>query len=218
MNGTSGTGCKRRISGNISLGIRLWNRLPAGILGTLPCKPNASRKRVGKVVNVVNWRECVLNLPINVGSEAKGSALKGGKSGRTVKGTYRWWSEVKWGEVKVTLKLVCSICGLTILETRCITSFPLCYFPKCIVTNCSWSFVYWVIIIECIFVTSRVLFYCTVCTALLHILLPDCWLEVSIWKVLRQATSAQVFLGFPVFKANAEMVPKTASCYCMLLM
>ena len=27
---------------------------------------------------------------------------------------------------------------------------------------------------------------------------PDCWLEVSIRKVLRPATSAQVFLGFPV--------------------
>jgi hypothetical protein len=34
--------------------IRLWNRLPAEILGTLPCKPNACRKRVRKVINVVN--------------------------------------------------------------------------------------------------------------------------------------------------------------------
>jgi len=34
--------------------IRLWNWLPAGILGTLPCKPNAFRKRVRKVINVVN--------------------------------------------------------------------------------------------------------------------------------------------------------------------
>jgi len=30
--------------------------------------------------------------------------------------------------------------------------------------------VYWVIILECIFVTSCVLFYCTVCTAVLHAL------------------------------------------------
>ena len=29
-------------------------------------------------------------------------------------------------------------------------------------------------------------------------ILPDCWLEVSIRKVLRPATSSQVFLGFPV--------------------
>jgi hypothetical protein len=34
--------------------IRLWNRLPAEILGTLPCKPRAFIKRVRKVINVVN--------------------------------------------------------------------------------------------------------------------------------------------------------------------
>jgi len=28
--------------------------------------------------------------------------------------------------------------------------------------------------------------------------MPDCWLEVSIRKVLRPATSTQVFLGFPM--------------------
>jgi hypothetical protein len=36
-------------------------------------------------------------------------------------------------------------------------------------TNCSWSFVYWVIILECMFVTSCVLFY-YVCTAVLQYL------------------------------------------------
>jgi len=34
--------------------IRLWNRLPAEILGTLPWKPNALRMRGRKVINVVN--------------------------------------------------------------------------------------------------------------------------------------------------------------------
>jgi hypothetical protein len=34
--------------------IRLWNRLPAEILGTLPCKPSAFRKRIRRVINVVN--------------------------------------------------------------------------------------------------------------------------------------------------------------------
>jgi hypothetical protein len=29
--------------------IQLWNRLPAEILGTLPCKTNAFRKRVGTI-------------------------------------------------------------------------------------------------------------------------------------------------------------------------
>ena len=34
--------------------IRLWNQLPTDILGTLPCKLNAFKKRVRKVINVVN--------------------------------------------------------------------------------------------------------------------------------------------------------------------
>jgi hypothetical protein len=33
---------------------RLWNWLPAEILGTLPCKPSAFRKRVRGVINVAN--------------------------------------------------------------------------------------------------------------------------------------------------------------------
>jgi hypothetical protein len=48
--------------------------------------------------------------------------------------------------------------------------------------------------------------------------MPDCWLEVSIRKVLRPATSTQVFLGFPVSLSKAELVPKTPSCHYMLLM
>jgi hypothetical protein len=34
--------------------IRLWNLLPAEILETLPCKPSACRKKVRRVINVVN--------------------------------------------------------------------------------------------------------------------------------------------------------------------
>jgi len=34
--------------------IRLWNRLPADLLGTLPCKISAFRKRVRRVINVMN--------------------------------------------------------------------------------------------------------------------------------------------------------------------
>jgi hypothetical protein len=34
--------------------IELWNRLPAEILETIPCKTNAFRKRVRKVINVMN--------------------------------------------------------------------------------------------------------------------------------------------------------------------
>ena len=39
---------------------------------------------------------------------------------------------------------------------------------------------------------------CTMCILLFVLQMPDCWLEVSSRKVLRPATSTQVFLGFPV--------------------
>ena len=39
---------------------------------------------------------------------------------------------------------------------------------------------------------------CTVCVLLFLLCMPDCWLEDSIPKALRPATSIQVFLGFPV--------------------
>jgi len=42
--------------------IWLWKQLPAEILGTIPWKPNAFRKKVRKVINVVNWRKCVLKI------------------------------------------------------------------------------------------------------------------------------------------------------------
>ena len=60
--------------------IRHWNRLPAEILGALPCKPNTFRKRVRNMISEVNWRKwkCVEVL-----------------SERVVK-----WSEVKWSVVK----------------------------------------------------------------------------------------------------------------------
>ena len=48
-------------------------------------------------------------------------------------------------------------------------SSPCVAFPKYVATDCGWPFVYWVIILECIFVTSCVLLY-YVCTAVLHTL------------------------------------------------
>jgi len=62
--------------------IQIWKRLPAEILGTLPCKANDFRERIMRVINVVNRRKCewVVNyLKI---------AVKGGKSERTMKGIY----------------------------------------------------------------------------------------------------------------------------------
>jgi hypothetical protein len=46
----------------VNRAIQLWNQLPAEILGYLPCKPNAFKKRVRKVINVVNWRKCVKTI------------------------------------------------------------------------------------------------------------------------------------------------------------
>ena len=72
---------------------------------------------------------------------------------------------------------------------------------SCLVCNCCWLTV-------CIFVVVLLRCYlmCTCCTmcALLYLVLqmPDCWLEVSIRKVLRPTTSTQVFLGFPVPKSK----------------
>ena len=42
---------------SVNRAIQLWNQQLAEILGTLPCKPNTFRKRVRKVINVVNWRK-----------------------------------------------------------------------------------------------------------------------------------------------------------------
>jgi len=98
--------------------------------------------------------------------------------------------------VKVLLKLVCYTCGVTILGTRYLFSPHCVAFPVYIAAKCSWSFVYCVITL-CASLFTHV--YCfTMCVALLHTLVAGCWLEVSIRKVLRPATSAQVLLGFPV--------------------
>ena len=97
--------------------IRLWNRLPAEILGTLLCKPNAFRKRAKTVINVVNGRKCewvvsYLKSALKWSevkcsevkcSEVKCSVVNGSKSGRTVKGIYGWWSVVKWNEGPVKI-------------------------------------------------------------------------------------------------------------------
>ena len=74
-------------------------------------------------------------------------------------------------------------------------------FPMCIAAKCGWPFVYCVIACVCFLVYSCtcILFYYVCIT-----LVAGCWLEVSIRKVLRPATSAQVFLGFPVSKSECS--------------
>ena len=72
------------------------------------------------------------------------------------------------------------------------------------------------LVVVCVLLSYMYLLY-YVCIAVFTYM-PDCWLEVSIRKVLRPAISTQVFLGFRVPKANAEMVPKIRSGQYMLLM
>ena len=61
---------------------------------------------------------------------------------------------------------------------------------------CCSCLVYVCVVILCVFVVPRV--HC----CFFFTLDADCWLEVSIRKVLRPVTSTQVFLGFPVPKSK----------------
>jgi len=54
-----------------------------------------------------------------------------------------------------------------------------------------------VVVILCVLLSYVYMLHC-VGIAFFLLYMPDCWLEVSIRKVLRPATSTQVFLGFPV--------------------
>jgi hypothetical protein len=84
--------------------IPLWNRLPAEILGILPCKPSAFRKRVRKVINVVNWRESewvvnYLKSAVNW-SVVQWRGLNRGVPWRVFMVGEVKWSELKFSEVK----------------------------------------------------------------------------------------------------------------------
>jgi len=69
----------------------------------------------------------------------------------------------------------------------------------------------------CIFVTSCVLFYC-VCIAVLHTLVAGLLARSQYPEGPATGHLGTGFPWFPRLKVNAEMVPKTPSCYCMLLM
>ena len=89
-------------------------------------------------------------------------------------------------------------CPLPFTSSHCIIQYSSYHSMRYSLTywcllKCSWSFVCCVITCVCFLVYSCILFY-SVCITLVA----ECWLQVSIQKVLRPATSAQVFLGFPV--------------------
>jgi hypothetical protein len=74
-------------------------------------------------------------------------------------------------------------------------------FPMFIATNCGLSFVYWVIILEYIFVTSCVLFYC-VCAAVLHTLVAGLLARGQYAEGPATGHLGTGFLGFPVSKSE----------------
>ena len=95
----------------------------------------------------------------------------------------------------------CLVCTVVILCVYyCLLSCMYCC--SCLVYCCLLSCVYCcsclvcTVVILCVFAVLCV--YC--CFFLLW--MTDCWLAVSTRKVLRQATSTQVFLGFPVSKSK----------------
>jgi len=71
--------------------------------------------------------------------------------------------------MKVMLKLVCNSCGVTILETRCSTFFPIVLPLLCALLLTVVGLLCIVFYLVCIFVTSCVLFY-YVCMYVLHTL------------------------------------------------
>ena len=87
----------------------------------------------------------------------------------------------------------------------------------CIAVNCSWSFVYSVIIL-CVSLLPHV-YYFTIRVLLSHILLDARLLIRSQYPegLVTGQLGTVFFLVSLCLKANAEMVPKTPSCYCMLL-
>jgi len=84
-----------------------------------------------------------------------GSAGKVGKSGRTVKAIYGWWSEVM-----VMLKLLCITCGVTTLETTVQYFLPLVLLFLC-------ALLLTVAVLLCIGLLSYVYFCYLMCIVLL---------------------------------------------------
>jgi len=66
------------------------------------------------------------------------------------------------------------------------------------------------------FITSCVVFY-YVCIAVLHTLVAGLLARSQYPEGPATGHLGTGFLGFPVSKGNAEMLPKTPSRYCMLL-
>jgi hypothetical protein len=110
------------------------------------------------------------------------------------------WSEVKWseGHVKISVQYLCS----NNIRNQVQYFLPPVLLFLCVLLLTVVGLLCIGLLFLSVFLILHV--YCfTVCVLLSYILqLPDWWLEVSIRKVLRPATSAQVFLGFSVSKSE----------------
>jgi uncharacterized membrane protein len=94
---------------------------------------------------------------------------------------------------------------ISLVAFRILSLTVFCKCPVCIVVGLS--------------VCVLLLCLCVVLNVLVFAQLPGGWLDVRTRKVLRPATSTQVFLLVSLcLKANAEMVPNFPSCHYMLLM
>ena len=78
--------------------------------------------------------------------------------------------------------MYCCNCLLCIVVVLCVLLVVLCT----------------VVVVLCVLLSSYVYLLYYICVLLFLLYMPDCWLEVSIRKVLRPATSTQVFHGFSV--------------------
>ena len=80
--------------------------------------------------------------------------------------------------------------------TLVLFTFCTCRILRCLVCIVVSCLVCIVVVVSCVLLSSYVYLLLYVLLFLLY--MPDCGLEVSIRKVLRTATSTEVFLGFPV--------------------
>jgi len=121
--------------------------------------------------------------------------------------------EVKWSEVMVMLKLVCSICGVTILYTRCITFFSLWCFPY---VHCCLLY-----LVFCVLGYYSWVYFCYfLCIVFLYVYYFSCQTagENSVsWRSCDWRTWHRFLLVSLCLKVNAEMIPKIPYCYCMFL-
>ena len=94
------------------------------------------------------------------------------------------------------LYTVLSYLGVSTICTCCILTRLVCFVAsfKLSWCNCCWLTVC-IVVVVCVVILCLFVVLCGHCCFLIY--MPDCWLEVSIRKVLRPAISTQVFSWFP---------------------